>query len=599
MSLREAVRLGAKTRREAGGDWIALSALTVTFAAAVVLAVIMAGGPGHHVRLDDMPLLSGGWSLTWDEAAAPPGAEQAARVQALRKVTAGIAALVAMLSLMMAVGLWRQRLRLRAAADRVHWAVGARSWQSAARGLGEGRGWMAAAGVLCLLSGLTIPWLVERTWVWKAEVPPQAAVALLAATAIFVAVLRWEARSGRRAADSGALTAVVSSPTAVATVGFTLLTGVGLLSRHAPGSSDLTSAHGMRVADVSLAGRPLQDRRDVLAGWQAARSGVADAARGDASAPDEASTPADGSDSDGGPAAFGLASVGTSVGLGHSSPVWVDCGVCFEGGLPLPIRVVRAEVHAVASDTFPFLGLGVREGRDFSQDDGGVLATAIVSRALAARHFQEGHAVGRRIRVGDSGWLEVVGVVDDPLEARDHSEYAVYLPLAGAAPEGVEVILAGGMIHGVSVPAGVEMGRPRGPEELFGAHAWFDRLMRILGIVTAVMVFGGVWLGARNEARATAFEVALRKAVGARNRDLMVHLVVQTAKRMVVAVGVGAWLALFLGAGLNGAYGGIPQMDPVVWSGALALVMTAYVMGWLPTYRTAVRMLPAEGLGGH
>jgi len=281
--------------------------------------------------------------------------------------------------------------------------------------------------------------------------------------------------------------------------------------------------------------------------------------------------------------------------------VWVDCGDCYEGGLPVPIRVVRTEIHAVASDAFPHLGLTLLRGRDFDESvDVGRLRVAIVSRALAARHFEDGEALGRAIRVGDSPWLTVVGVVDDPPDARDHREYSVYLPLAQAAPSEIEII-AGPSPESMasalrSAPEAAEIAPARGAAVVFAAHGWFRMVLGLLGGAAYALVFLGVWLGARNEARATTFELSLRKAVGARRRDLHARFVTATGKRLTVAFGLGVWLSLFLGAGLSDAYGAMPHLDGQVWLRVALLVAVAYLVGAWPAWLRASRTPPAVGL---
>jgi len=42
------------------------------------------------------------------------------------------------------------------------------------------------------------------------------------------------------------------------------------------------------------------------------------------------------------------------------------------------------------------------------------------------------------------------------------------------------------------------------------------------------------------------------------------------ARRILAALAAGAWLSLFLGAGLAEAYGSIPQIDWTVWGAAAA-----------------------------
>jgi len=356
----------------------------------------------------------------------------------------------------------------------------------------------------------------------------------------------------------------------VAAVGFAILTGVTLLDRYGPD-----------------AGLP-----PVPAGTVVAQLPVGDGTDGRTSIPE-------GTWMDGG-AGVGVASAGTVRGAGPRARVWVDCGRCSEGGLPLPVRTVAAEVFAVAPDTFAHLGLALRAGRDFLDGEGrDAPPAAIVSRALAARHFERGDAVGRRVRFGDGDWITVVGIVDDRPDVRDHTEYAVYLPLAVARPRRMEMVGPSAEALRAALAAAPELAAaaiPRTTAEVFAVHGWFGGIMEALGLVCLGLVAFGVWLGARNEARATVFQVSLRKAMGARPRHLVREFAATAWTRLLVSLGAGAWLSLFLSSGLNKAYGSVPAMDLAVWGMAAVPVASALVLGSLPPFIRALRTHPVEGL---
>lgn len=569
--LREAFHAGARDQRGPHAVLPLLTGLVLAGVACLVLLGVMVAGEGSGVTLVESPVPTGSWAIGWDDDVRLPSAEQAGQLSSLRGVAGGSAALIAILSLMIAVGSWRQRLRLRRAEDRVHWAAGARRAQLAARLVGEGWRWGSVGAAVSIGAACLLPLGMERTFPGAAEVPPGLATALIVTTVVAVTLLRWESRAGERAARTSIRSRpLASSPTAVATIGFAVLTGVGLLSGHAPGGARNDGAEERLVARASLGAIPPELRAGAVAEWVGRTS-------------------------------LGVASAGATRGAGHVAEVWVECGECYEGGLPLPIRAVRAEVHAVAADTFPYLGLELAGGRDFDdRTDRGAPDVAIVSGAMAARHFERGDAIGRRIRIGDTDWLTVVGVVGNAPDVRDHTELAVYVPLTQAVPSEIEAIglsreVVDAWIEGA--PKGVVPGVPTTMAGVFAMHGWFARLLGLLGALAYLLVLVGVWLGSRNESRATAFELALRRAVGARRRDLLSYFATSSGRRLTIALGVGAWLSLFLGAGLNEAYGSIPQIDWWVWLRSGALVAAAYLLGAWPPFVRAARTPPAVGLG--
>lgn len=542
---------------------------------AVVLVWIMARGP----VLMETPVPEGVWALDRGGDARPPAVEQALQVRALRDVTAAVTGLVAFLAGMIVVGLLRQRSRLQRAESYVHWAMGARPVHLAAKLMGVAWPWALLLLACGALAGLLVPPLLAGTFPGSAEVPQNLAASLVVATGLLVLILRWEAGAGRRSVrGEGWLGRAVSSPASVVAVGFAALTAVGLLARHAPGVSVAAwDADGRPrlVGEVSLHSMPLGVRAAAIGAWTTLA-----ASEGDGRA--------------------GLAGAGAARGVGYGTQVWVDCGNCFEGGLPMPVKAVRAELHAVAADTFPHVGLEVLRGRDFDDArDVGEPSVAIVTRAMAVRHFEGGEAVGRRIRVGESEWLTVVGVVGDPPDARDHTEYSVYVPVTQVAPAHLE-ILAGSFedLEPWLATAPVEAGSAtlRTRKEVFAVHGWFTRIVGVVGGVAYLLVFLGVWLGSRNEARATVYELALRRAVGALNRDIHAHFIPSSARTLAVALAVGVWLSLFFGGGLEAAYGNIPNIDVMVWSRVGAMIALAWIAGGWPSFARARNLPPVVGL---
>ncbi len=530
----------------------------------------------ERVYLEEAPVPFGSWAMEWDATASPASVEQAAQTNALRRVAVGVTGLVSLLAFLTLITLQRQEHRLRAAEDYVHWAVGARRVQFVARLVG--RTWRRAV-IIALLAVAAVALVLramESSFPGDAHVPAQWAPFLILTVVIGVLFVNWECRAGERAARSrpDRLGQLATGPVAVSALGFAVLTAVGLLSAHAP-KSDAHGGDTLLTAGVSLGDGAQQADISDLLNWVSRTAQTT------------------------GP--LGVASAGTVRGAGVAARAWVDCGRCFEGGLPMPFKTVRTEVAAVGQDTFPHLGLEVAEGRDFdNRVDVGDPAVAIVSQTLARRHFERGEAVGRRIRFGEGGWLTVVGIVTDRGDNRDHMEYAVYLPVTQTRPTELEVMgrASRDQLRRAAhvTAAGISVADPRSLDEVFAVHNWFGWVLDVAGVLSYLLVVLGVWLGASNEARATEFEISLRKAVGATRADLIRHYLGRTSQSLIVALGVGAWLALFAGVGLSEAYGAIPVADLSVYAWAALPVVAALVVGFWPSYSRSIRRTPSVGL---
>src|SRR5690606_25115665 len=81
------------------------------------------------------------WAVDLGSGVVPPRVEQAQQTEALRRTAAGAAALIGLMALLIAAGLWGQRGRLRRDEDFVHWSVGAGRPHFLVRAIGEGRCW--------------------------------------------------------------------------------------------------------------------------------------------------------------------------------------------------------------------------------------------------------------------------------------------------------------------------------------------------------------------------------------------------------------------------------------------------------------------------
>jgi hypothetical protein len=234
--------------------------------------------------------------------------------------------------------------------------------------------------------------------------------------------------------------------------------------------------------------------------------------------------------------------------------------------------------------------------------EGGAPSAAIVSQALANRHFEGGRPLGKRLRVGDSPWVTVVGVVGDR-NAAGLGDHAIYVPLAEVQPTEIELIVDGpttiGEAIALTAPPGAALSAPRAQADVFAVHGWFRRLLNALGAAATALLGVGLLVSAANESDAARYEVAVRRAVGAPRRAVWRFYLAFAGRRLFAALLVGAWLSLFLGAGLSEAYASIPQIDWAVWGLVGVWVFITYTLGSLPPFLRAVRspLLPTLDRG--
>jgi hypothetical protein len=297
-----------------------------------------------------------------------------------------------------------------------------------------------------------------------------------------------------------------------------------------------------------------------------------------------------------------ITSPGALEGLGTVDVAITDCGRCSLGGIATPQRPVAVAFSAVSPDTFRALNVPVIEGRSIDAgDDWTARRKVVVNHALASAHFENGRAVGRRIQIGQgpNNWFEVVGVVEDTqpiaLGGGLQPPYAAYASVLQIPPSSVDLLVrprAGATLSESWLRAAVKrIGTVRRvvAENAWWAEQaaplrWFANALWIGGALILVLAVFGTGAAMHLWVAALMPELAVRRAVGARRRDVLVYVLARAA-----VVGVAG---VALGFVLNDLIPGASRLD--VASARLALVLlTATLVGaWIPAWRAA-RAQPA------
>lgn len=293
-----------------------------------------------------------------------------------------------------------------------------------------------------------------------------------------------------------------------------------------------------------------------------------------------------------------LGSAGVHRGLGTVAQATSDCGKrCTAGSV---VRGSTEEVahHAVSGDTFALAGLHIRSGRALLDSDRwDSPLVAVVNVSLARAMFASGDAVGMRIQLSalNNAWFEIVGVVDDApargLGAVMQPRLGVYLSVL---QQPVGVFEVGTTGRGVPADGLRHIGLPRGTVRPIAdwlatdvrALTWFTRLLLGMGLITAISAVGGLlvmlglWLQSQQR------ELGVRRAVGARRRD--VHRLVLSRAALVALGGslFGAWLGQIAWDVLPRIVPGAPAFDGiVVTQTAVALSLLTLSVAWVMAYR--------------
>ena len=293
-----------------------------------------------------------------------------------------------------------------------------------------------------------------------------------------------------------------------------------------------------------------------------------------------------------------LGSSGVHRGLGAVAQATSDCGKRCAIGTVVRGSTEDVAHHAVSGDTFALGGLHLLSGRVLRDADrwDSPLVT-VVNASLANAMFARGDAVGKRIQLTalSNQWFEVVGVVNDT-PARGLG--GVMQPAPGVyvsiLQQPVSLVEVGTTQRGIPQDVLRGIGQPRGNVQSIASVlatdtrvlAWFTNLLLGMGIITAIIAVGGllVMLGLWLESQKR--ELGVRRAVGARRRD--VHGLVLSRAALVAGGGslFGAWLGQIAWDVLPRVVPGAPIFDgAVVLQTGVALSLLTLTVAFILAYR--------------
>ncbi|HTH65724.1 MAG TPA: FtsX-like permease family protein [Gemmatimonadales bacterium] len=312
-----------------------------------------------------------------------------------------------------------------------------------------------------------------------------------------------------------------------------------------------------------------------------------------------------------------LTSAGAELGLGTGDGILTDCGRCAWGGIAVPWRLPFVTHFLVSADTFRLLNLHMLDGRELTdRDTFDAPRVAVVSASLAAENFEGGHAVGRRLQIGHGlfDWYTVVGVVADQLPAGYGGGLeppdALYLSVLQHPAQVVDLLVrappdpqvVAGVRGTLRATLGPEVAVTQEREAAYvTAEAapvrWFGRLYGvegwiILGIAT-LGTFVVMWLWVAS----LSHDLAVRRAVGARRRDILRFILVRAIGVGLAGVAFGLWCGMSIWGALTSIIAGLPPWEPMpLLRYALLLVLAALAGALLPAWRAA-RTAPAILIG--
>ena len=274
---------------------------------------------------------------------------------------------------------------------------------------------------------------------------------------------------------------------------------------------------------------------------------------------------------------------------------------------PVPAGQRPPEIgwQAATSGYFAAMGIPLLEGRLFVEQQDGIDAppVVVISAAVRDQFFDDGPAVGRRVRI-DDGEAEIVGVVgnvrrasltDEPwadmyfpqsqspgtsmtLFVRTSGDPAALTPSLRTALRGVDADMIVRRVQPLDAIA-------RESVQVTRLALWLLGLFAGTALVLAgVGIYGVMSYAVRHRRR----ELGTRVALGATPGGILRLVMGQAARMTALGTAIGLVAAVAAGRALGSMLFGTAPADPIVLAGAAgALAATAMAACYLPARRAA------------
>ena len=296
-----------------------------------------------------------------------------------------------------------------------------------------------------------------------------------------------------------------------------------------------------------------------------------------------------------------LSSPGAFVGLGVVDETLILCERCL-----IPLQAVQAVHYLVSGGTLRALGLSIIDGRGIRDSDvWGSNRVVVVNRFLAENHLGR-YAIGRRILIGrPRQWYTVIGVVENQspqgFGAALQPGNAIYLSILQHPSPSVDLSMntqqdseALSILGAFLSKRGAHV-QPVLESQLVAAEVtpirWFQAMFSTEGWVTFLVGALGTWVVMELWVASARFELGVRRAVGARWRDVVSFVLARCLGVWIAGIAIGLWLGMILWSAL--AETGLPPWDIREAFRISVLLLAATLLGGLRAATVVARTAPS------
>ena len=300
-----------------------------------------------------------------------------------------------------------------------------------------------------------------------------------------------------------------------------------------------------------------------------------------------------------------------------------DWGLQVEGYTPPPHQGTPGDWQVVTPGYFEAMGLRLREGRFLDARDAlnGPLAM-VINRKFADAYLAGRPALGARVRVNggpEDAFATVVGVVDDVHHnaltaevkpqfyatlgqfARSPGNTSRSMSLVVRAREGDPAALAAAVRGAIrSLDPRLPVSEVRTMEQVVATSIAAPRfamdLLALFGALALTLSAIGIYGIVSQVVASRTHEFAIRSALGAAPRELMMLSLRAGVRQAVAGLAVGVAIALVLARAISSLLHGVAPSDPLTLASVAVVTGAVAVAASIGPARRASRVQPAAVL---
>jgi putative ABC transport system permease protein len=306
-----------------------------------------------------------------------------------------------------------------------------------------------------------------------------------------------------------------------------------------------------------------------------------------------------------------------SAGIVNSLPFGGGFGSRYfqiEGRPPQPPgQGLNANFNLSGPGYFRTLGIPVLRGRDFSdQDTQGRPEVAIINAEMARQFWPDEDPLGQRIRIGDSPWRTIIGVVGDTrqskldVEPRQEMFYpllqspSLFMTLTVRTSGEPKEFVSAVRDRIRSMDANLPLYSIRTMNERLAESVAPQRLtlllMALFAIVAIMLAAIGIYGVISYNVAQRTHEIGIRMAIGAKTSDVLRLFVRQGMALAALGMALGLGAALSLTRLMASLLYGVSARDPMTFTVVtLLLALVAFAACYIPA-RRATRVDPIVAL---